>query len=476
MFSHHLFRSLKITAFTIGVLLAGLPLSGQGYLVVQDLVIKGNKWTRNYIIERELDIAAGDTVFLDKLVQQLEKNKDRLLNTGLFNQVDINLKDWDINKKIAVIQIDLVENWFWYPSPIIELGDRSFNEWIYQHNASLKRINLGIRFMHINLTGNQDKLKFNFNTGFTQKYEVDYTFPYLNKERTLGAYFNIMYVTHKEIAYETRDNKLNFIRLLNEDLLSRFRTSIGLNYRKNKEYYHSFILEFNRKVVHDSVSNTLNPYYFNEGKNTLQHFRLNYSFVYTNVDKKIYPTRGYRFLFNGRKDGGIVFNDLNYLQLTSAFEKWIQINDRYSIGAKIKGKKAINFGKPIPYSYLNGMGFFDDVLSGYQLYVIDGQDFAYIQTNQKIKLIDFEYNLGRYMPLRQFKVFPLQLFLGIHGDIGYVREDIFADINPFNNRLIYGAALSLDILFYHNYFFSWEFTINHLGETGVFLQGTNTFQ
>jgi len=453
-----------------------VPAFGQGYFVIGQIEIEGNQWTRDYIIERELDFLPGDTVWLHKMIPRMEENRSRLLDTGLFNGVEINLSRWDTDHHSADIHIQLVENWFWYPSPIIELGDRSFNEWIYQHNANLKRINLGLRFMHINMSGNQDRLKLNFNLGYTQKYELDYSFPYLNRERTLGAYYNILYVTHKNIAFETRENKLNFVGLENENLLTRFRTSVGIHYRKGKEQYHTLLFEYHQQMIHDTVSQWLNPDYFNHGLDRIRHFRIYYTYLYTNVDKKIYPTFGQRFLFTAQKDGGFVFSDLNYLQLTAGYEKVFRLHPNFSSGFRLKGRKTLNLGSEIPYSYLNGMGFYDDVLSGYQLYVIDGQDFAYLKSTQKLKVLDLAYNFGRFMPLKQFRVFPLQVYLGLHTDLGYVKEARFASINPFNNRPLFGGALSLDLIVYHNYFISVEFTLNHLGERGVFLQGTNTFQ
>jgi len=448
----------------------------EDYVVINDIIISGNKWTKSYIITKELDFARGDSLEQHTLSTRFEESRNRLLNTGLFNRVIISISNWDLNSKEADIKVDLIENWFWYPSPIVELADRSFNEWIYQHNASLKRLNLGVRFMHINLSGNRDKLKFNFNTGFTQKYELDYTFPYLNRNKNLGAYFNIMYVTHKEIPFETKGNQLNFVRKDKEDLLTRFRTSFGLNYRKNKAFYHSILLEYHQKKVHDTISSQLNPLYFIDGQNSIRHLRMNYHLVYTSVDKKIYPRSGYRYLLDFKKDGGLINKELNFLQIIAAYERHHKIHPLYSVGAKFKLRKTLNFGNNIPYSYLSGLGYYDDIVSGYQLYVLDGVDFAYIKSYQKIKLLDLNYDLKRFMPLRQFKVFDLQLYLGIHADIGYAKEKQFGELNPFNNSLIYGSGLSLDIILYQNYFFSCEVTINHLGERGFFLQGTNTFQ
>jgi len=451
-------------------------LQASDYMLIRKLMISGNSWTRDYVIEKELDFQEGDTILLNDMMARFDENRNRLLNTGLFNLVEINVQEWNIENHVADIHITLVENWFWYPVPIIELADRSFNEWIYQHGASYKRLNLGVRFMHINLSGNSDKLKLNFHTGFTRKYEIDYTFPYLNPGRTLGGYLNVLYVTHKEIPYETLGNQLHFTRDDDAPLLTRFRTSLGLKYRKSKSYYHVAYLEYHHKNLADTIAKELNPYFFNKGENKIDHISLNYRFLYTNVDKKIYPTSGYRYLLDVRKDGFGIFQDLNHMHVATGWEQHFKLSRIFSTGFKVKGRKSLAFGKDIPYAYQAGMGYYDDVLSGYQLYVIDGKDFVYLKTFQKIRLADLEYNFNQYMPLEQFKTMPLKIYLGIHGDLGYVHESRFASKNPFNNRLLLGAALSLDLVIYENYIMSCEFTINHTGEPGIFLQGTNTFE
>lgn len=466
----------KICFGLVLFILFSFPVFAQEYLVIENVNISGHSWTRDYIIENELDFSQGDTIILAEMTSRFQENRDRLLNTGLFNVVEINLSDWKIEEHRARVEIKLVENWFWYPVPVLELADRSFNEWLYQHKASLKRLNLGIRFMHINLSGNQDKLKFTYHTGFTQKFEIDYTFPYLNHHKNLGAYLNLLYVTHKEIPFETRNNQLQFVRIEDHPLLTRFRSSLGLKYRTNKKTFHNVYLEYHQKSLSDTISQDLNPAYFNPFENHIRHLSLHYRYRFTEVNKKIYPTEGKRLILDFRKDGFGLFGDLNHLFVMAGFEQHFKWSKRFSSGYKIKGRKGITFNGNVPYTYLSGMGYYDDVLSGYQLYVIDGLDFAYLKTFQKIMLADLEYDFKSRMPFKAFKTLPLKIYLGIHGDLGYVYEPRFAEFNPFNNRLLMGTALSLDLLIYENYFLSCAFTLNHTGEIGIFFQGINTFE
>jgi len=450
-------------------------LFAQEYFVVEDVIIRGNNRTKSYIVNKELDFEIGDTIYLTNLFKRLESNKNNLQNTGLFTQVVINTTNWRPEEKKSNIQINLIENWFWYPVPVLEFGDRSLNEWYYEHNASIKRLNLGIRFLHINLTGNNDFFKLIYHTGFTQKLELDYTLPYLSKNSTVGAYINMMYVTHKDLAYETKYNKLQFYNFGENILLNRFRASIGLKFRSNQKFYHSLLMEYYQNTIHDTISNKLNPNYFNPGENSLKHFSLNYHFLYNNVNLNIYPTSGSRFSLDLQKDG-LGLGDINLLQLTAGYEHIFELHSNYSISTNLKLKKSFFRADEIPYIYHIGLGYEDDVLSGYQLYVIDGINYTYLKTTQKLKILDNNYDFKNYMPVKQLKLLPLRLYISLHADLAYVENRQFYDSNPFTNRLIYGLGLSLDLVAYYNYVFSLEFSVNHTGETGIFFQGVNTFE
>ena len=73
----------------------------------------------------------------------------------------------------------------------------------------------------------------------------------------------MLYVTHKEIAFETLNNKLNFTRSEAEPLLTRFRTSVGLKHRKDNSFFQTVYLEYHNRTITDTISSYLNPAYFN---------------------------------------------------------------------------------------------------------------------------------------------------------------------------------------------------------------------
>jgi len=79
------------------------------------------------------------------------------------------------------------------------------------------------------------------------------------------------------------------------------------------------------------------------------------------------------------------------------------------------------------------------------------------------------------MPLEHFKVMPLRVYLSLHFDTAYVNDPFYFEENSFRNRWIYGYGLGLDFIFYNNFAFTFEYSINHLGEKGLFLSNNVSF-
>ncbi|MBK8041510.1 MAG: hypothetical protein IPK21_01930 [Haliscomenobacter sp.] len=70
--------------------LLGFPLfSQEGMVRIDSISVEGNKKTHRAIILRELPFQSGDTIPLAALSGVLEEGERWLMNTGLFNRVDI---------------------------------------------------------------------------------------------------------------------------------------------------------------------------------------------------------------------------------------------------------------------------------------------------------------------------------------------------------------------------------------------------
>jgi len=442
-------------------------------VVVQRILIEGNTRTKDKIILRELDFSIGDTLSLDKLGEQLAANQLLLMNTGLFTQARINIKTWELASNKLDLIIAVEENWYIYPFPVFELADRNFNEWWKTHHRSLKRVNFGLRFYHMNFSGRRDLLKLAAQYGFTQKYELTYTLPFINGTQTFGLSTNLLYTRNKEIGFNTIGDKLQYRRDQDHVLRKRFRAGIGLSYRPQLETYHRVRFQYHQIRINESVNSELNSDYLLQ---RLQQQYLSFSYELT-VDKrdiKPYPLKGNLFSVSLRKDGFGLFDDLNALTLTATFKQYFSIDKKWSVEWVGKGQSGLIREKQ-PYFNSRALGYDEDFIRGFEFYVIDGLDYAYMKTSLHFELFNFAFDLGKSMPLKPFKLMPVKWYLSLNNDLGFVNNPFYRQHNSLGNQLLWGGGIGLDIVAYYDKVFRMEYSFNSLGESGFFLHWALSF-
>ena len=94
---------------------------------IKSIKVNGNKRTKKDIILRELSIKEDEIIDKNNIISRVEEDKRKLINTNLFNEVDINIILLDDNN--LSIEINLIESFYLLPSIIFELSDRNFNDW-----------------------------------------------------------------------------------------------------------------------------------------------------------------------------------------------------------------------------------------------------------------------------------------------------------------------------------------------------------
>ncbi|HRD07594.1 MAG: POTRA domain-containing protein [Saprospiraceae bacterium] len=450
----------------------GLSIFGQQKVYLADVEVVGLKHTRFHVVMNELDIAIGDSLDLTGLADVLQRNEQRLLSTGLFSLADINIKHWDAEKGEIGLSLEVKESWYIYPAPIFELADRSFNVWWKEMNCDFDRVNYGIRIDHLNLTGRKDKFKIKFQQGYTRKYELEYNFPYLKGTWGVGAV--ISYAENKELGFITSGNKVLFRRKPDEStVLRRFRTGLTATKRASAFAFHTLRMEYQYNSVDDVVVREWNPNYYPHGDNYIQFFRLLYVFRFNHTIFPTYPEGGYAMAFEALADG-LGLGNYNNLAGAAEFEAYTQPFKGFIVGGKIKAKWNFTRNK-IPYSNYQALGYGSDVLRGYELYVMDGTDFAWLKTSARLRLLDHNFNLGGTMPLKAFNVMPVRFFIKFTAETGYAADNFYAVHNPFSNRWLLGYGPGLDLLLYNNFLLSLEYNTNHVGESAFYYKSKFNF-
>ncbi len=442
-----------------------LLIAQNDHVTIHSITLNGNKKTKDKIIYRELDFKQGDKILITDLEKRLKENERLVLNTGMFSKVEIIPTQ---NKSQIDIEIKVQENWYIYPIPLVELADRNFNVWWVEQNRKLNRLNLSMRFYHLNLTGNQDRLKILTQVGYTQKLELEYTYPGINKAQTIGLTTNLLFTRNKEIGYTSFGNKLLFDR--EEDIFQLKRTRIGggVIYRPGILFYHTATVNYHQNKITDTVAVELNPDYFLDSRISQQYISLSYNFTYDKRDIKPYPETGIFSFAEIQKDGVGIFEDRNSLRLTAEVRKYMLHSKKWSTSISIKGRTELIRKK---HSYYNSraLGYLEDFIRGYQYYVVDGQDYLYFKSSLRYKLIDREIQFGNWVFIEQFRLAPLKIYLTANYDGGRVWDQYYQENNPLTNAYLQGGSLGVDFVVYYDKVLRFEYSINHLKEKALFL-------
>ena len=456
------------------IICSPFSLVAQQTVEISQINFSGNKRTKEKVIRNEIDFSEGDTIDLKDIQDLIDDNEDRLKSVGLFNSAKIELNTNDKNK--TSVDITLVENWYLYPSPIFELGDRSFNVWWQEQMRDPTRVNFGARGRHYNLTGNKDPLLLVAQFGYTRKFEAEYSFPYVFDDHNIGFTGSIYFADNKEIPYKTLGNRPQFYQHPDERvMLKRFRTSLNVRMRPSVQLHQSVSFEFHRNTVDEYVIEELNPDYFLDGQTSLQFFMVNYDIQYDRRLNYLMPYEGYRLRLNIKKEGLGILKEHNSFIFQVVGEYYQPFSEKFGLGTKIVGKtNAIRSTQA--FANNTGLGWGGDFVRGYDLYVMDGIDHLLVKNHIKKQIVNVDYKIKRpnFIP-EQFKSVNMQVHLRFNFDFAYINEPVYIDTNTLNNRWIYGYGPAIDLILYNSYLFSIEYSFNDLGEHGLFLNASNAF-
>lgn len=430
--------------------------------IIDRIIVTGNKKTKIHIITRELLFHEGDSLPINTLENSINRSRDNLMNIGLFNFVEI--KYFKGFEHHVDVHIELTERWYLWPMPIFELADRNFNEWLLTKDFS--RTNIGMYVRQENFRGRDEILQVQFLTGYSQRIGVFYTIPYINRKQNLGFSTGIYGFRNHEIAYNAVGNKLKFYRTDDEYARRDFSTFIRFTKRNGIYNFYNSLIEYRKSSTLDTVV-SLNPDYFFNSSTTQQFITLSWSYRYDRRDYQPYAQRGYMFEVEVAKTGlGLLKNEPDLLAIAMGFRKFHPIGKRFNISGMIKSR--ITQTKDAPYFNQRALGYGADYIRGYELYVMNGQNYTLLRSNFKYILMPQKTYLVPFLNSDKFRKIPVSMFLKVFVDAGYVSDHVFGAINPLSNEWQYSYGVGYDYVTYYDLVFRFEYAINKLNEHGLF--------
>jgi outer membrane protein assembly factor BamA len=435
------------------------------------IAVSGNKKTKERIITRELARQSGDTMTLSNLTYVKKRSEQNIFNTQLFIY-DTIYSEIDHERKIVDLNIAVKERWYIWPVPVLEVQDRNFNTW--WKTKDLFRINYGFALGLDNFTGVKDRLVLLFQRGYTEKYGFSYRLPYLNKAQTLG--FNLLYVfsRNNEVTYKTEENVPLFVRQYNQYLRTEHEAKAGIIHRPN--LYEQTTLE--AVVKSGSVKDTvvqLNPDYYGRKASKIAFASLQYRYTFDDRDNKVYPLAGWAFDLWANQDGFDFSGDspVNILSLASALRKHTKLGDRVYLANMVKGR-LMNVDH-LSFNFNRALGW-NDMVRGYEYYVIDGQRYFLTRNCLRYQIIKPRvFSTSSLLAPKQFNTIPYYAFVSLFFDAAYVEDKFYYKTNDLTNAWQYGYGAGLDFISYYDLVLRFEYSFNRLKQSGFFIHMTSGF-
>lgn len=409
---------------------------------ISEIKIKGNKKTKQAIIERELDFSVFESLDLSTLNSKLEKSKSNLQNTSLFNFVIIK---YSLNPNNDVrIDIELVERWYIWPQASVRYQDRNLTHWLTSKDWS--RIYYGGGLTHNNFGGRNQKLAINFVAGYFQRFNIHLSNLHLDKNYRHSMNVYAEYNRQHSLAYNIENNAETSVKLDDEYAYYNKKIEVRYNFRQRLNISHSFAADYNIISIHDTIQQ-LNPKFLNNNDLTANYLNFQYSFQFENRNMAAYPTKGnyFRFWLVATENWLLKTSDYNYQIYTFDYRHYFPLTNRFFTGTKLYG--SFSSGNKTADLYMRALGY-DASLRGFDHYIIEGQHYGVFQNNLKFNVVPTKTTTLKFVPSEKFSKIHFAMYANLNFDLGYAYFPY--NNSPYSNQLLYSYGGSLDFVTYYD--------------------------
>lgn len=457
-----------------------LTIFSQPKIWVENILISGNQRTHKSVITREMTFHVGDSLEINKLTEIIDRNHQNIYNLGLFNVVRLKL---DTTNKNLVLSIELKERWYIFPNGGATLEERGSYDVIQkiidkdQRPQLFHRLSLYGLVGWRNVTGRNNTLSLFGQVGFSNRFAVTYTHPWLFPKQNTDFSILAQYIERKELIYNTVDGKVQWGRTSNEPLQTQYALSIAL--RKRFTVFKSLFAQVGYQYYHfsDSIAN-FNAEYITNQRFTEHYPTLTLVFQNDKRDIKAYPLKGWRYRIMGKFSGYLPYSSSSFMKLGATWAHFVPLSKRWYFAYNLHN--VITLGKKIPYYEKNFLWIdrqdlpdFYNELRGFELYAADAANIFIQKAEFRYALFPRKMIHVKQIPFRKFQDMPLGMFLTAFADGGYLTDNTFNNNDNFlKNKYLYGYGVGLNAhIIYdltgrlevsHNSLGQWHFNIHAL--------------
>jgi outer membrane protein assembly factor BamA len=453
-------------------LLTVLEISGQPVFTANKIRFKGLKRTKTSIVFREIAFKEGQRILLSDTSVLFRKSAANVFNTHLFNfcRYEIDSVRFDsAGQCMADVVFYVSERWYTFPSPIFELADRNFNEWLYDRKADIGRVNVGIRFIQKNVRGRNEDLILSIQGGFTRRLDFGYVIPYLDRKQIFGLKLNASFANNKDVAVRSVGNRLVYRR--DETSFGRARMTAGfqISARPNVYDYHFLDINYYYNQISDSTF-LANPSYF-LGRDFQRFGEIRFSYVSDHRNFRNFGTKGTWLSLFIARNGILPGDNFRIWTVRGILAKYSTLTNWLYLASKIDVELSTN--QKQPYLGTRVLGFDNRYVRGYERYVMEGNFNVHTRNTIRFKMVSTHYH-ANWFPVRQFRFIPVDVYLSPFADAGYVRNAFVLEENKhLINTPLLGYGIGLNFVTFYDVVFRAEYSMTRHGDKGFYISFLN---
>jgi hypothetical protein len=225
-------------------------------------------------------------------------------------------------------------------------------------------------------------------------------------------------------------------------------------------------MDYFHYTVSDSVP-VVNPNYLGDERTTLGFFMLSYEFRHDVRNSKIYPLEGFAVKIRAEKLGLGIIPEFPYptSRLTGVlmYHQKLARKIYFYNTTKIK----LSSEKLMPHALNQALGY-NEFLSAYEPYVIDGSDYFISKYNLKFELIKPTTKTIPFIKMEQFNKVHYAIYVNLFADAGYVHNEFPNPTNTMVNNWQFSTGIGLDFVTYYDQVIRIDYAINRYREHGIF--------
>ncbi|MEL7529875.1 MAG: BamA/TamA family outer membrane protein [Bacteroidota bacterium] len=450
-------------------------------LRVSNITLLGAMKTRPWVIMRELTFERFKTYDGGDLKQELERSQRNLYNLGLFNEVILTPQ---ISNQQVTVVILVKERWYLFGSPTLQLDERN-NYDLFEaiRRLDFRRAVFGLDLSWRNVTGQNENLVFAARIGFKQRFSINYTLPAAFRKQNIDLNVGFGFGSNDEILIGTDSGRVVWQRLETQLIQRNIGGVIGLKKRFDPYRFLSLSL----KYQHLAFSDSLYDFRINDEtvrfatQNSGQEYypTLSLAWYVDRRDLRSFPLSGYKYQLLAAYSGpeGPI-GTTSFAKLGATWAHHIPFGERWNFAYGTH--HILTIGDSIPWFDKSVVGIGRSDFSGTSTELRGYEPFAVLGTYVNLNKAELKFAIVPrrivhlpFLPLRRFQDTPFGLYLSSFAETGYVYDKSFNHQDTFlTNRWLLGYGLGLNVIGFYDMLLRVEYSRNHLGMGGIYLNGT----